>query len=76
MLGHSAISIKTHRHRVLIQWSSLPIQAQARGESLPKLRKACGQTSLLVITEGKERWEQRLIELYIVTTIENTNLSL
>ena len=46
------------------QWSSLPVQAQARGKSLPKLRKTYGLTGLLVITEERERWEQRLVELY------------
>jgi hypothetical protein len=32
--------------------------------------KACGLTGLLVITEERERWEQRLVELYAVMTVE------
>jgi hypothetical protein len=35
-----------------------------RGKSLPELRKTCGLTGLLVIIEERERWEQRLAELY------------
>jgi hypothetical protein len=38
---------------MLVQWSSLPVQAQARGKSLPELRKACGLTGLLVSTEER-----------------------
>ena len=39
------------------QWSSLPVQAQARGKSLLELRKACGLTGLLVIIDEREPWE-------------------
>jgi hypothetical protein len=35
------------------QWSSLPIQAQARGKSLPELQKACGLMGLLVTIEER-----------------------
>jgi hypothetical protein len=35
------------------QWSSLPIQAQARGKSLPELQKACGLMGPLVIIEER-----------------------
>jgi hypothetical protein len=35
------------------QWSSLPIQAQARGKSLPELQKACGLIGPLVIIEER-----------------------
>jgi hypothetical protein len=47
----------------------------AQGQSLPELRKACGLANLLVITEVRERWEERLVEIYAVITVHNTNLS-
>jgi hypothetical protein len=43
------------------QCSSLPIQAQARGKSLPELRKACGLPGLLVIIDERGPWEQGLL---------------
>jgi hypothetical protein len=51
------------------QWSSLSVQAQAQGKCLPELRKACGLTGLLVITEERELWEQRLVKLYAVMIV-------
>src|SRR5256886_11511087 len=36
-----------------VQWSSLPIQAQARGKRLPELQKACGLMGPLVIIEER-----------------------
>jgi hypothetical protein len=46
--GYGGFSAASDRSK---QWSSLPVQAQARGKSLPELRKACGLPGLLVIIE-------------------------
>jgi hypothetical protein len=47
-------------HEAGLEAHILPVQAQARAKSMPELRKACGLTSLLVIIEEREPWEQRL----------------